>query len=301
MAITSFLTLCLGGALLTQFERLHLQWVGFAVMFLTAGLLRSGSILYLSHVTDTPHSESGIGRTGFRTFFRTGMSKNFRQFLLFSGLMHLAVLISGPFFVIYMLQDLRLSYWEYGVWLAAAIVGQFVTLPAWGQFGDRFGNKALLVFTGLLVGFLPMLYLFSTAWVFLITVNFFGGVVWAGLGLGLVNYVIDAVEPPDRAKAVAVSSAVNAIGWATGTLIGSWMIGTVPATLRMGALELHPASNLPFIFFLSGSLRLVVCGALLRTFQEPREVDHRPHRRLIWELPLLRSVRHILAPSRTDT
>ena len=32
-------------------------------------------------------------------------------------------------------------------WAAAAIVGQFVTLPGWGEFGDRFGNKALLAFT----------------------------------------------------------------------------------------------------------------------------------------------------------
>jgi hypothetical protein len=37
-----------------------------------------------------------------------------------------------------------------------------VTLPGWGAFGDRFGNKALLTFTGSLVAFLPMLYLIST-------------------------------------------------------------------------------------------------------------------------------------------
>ena len=75
-------------------------------------------------------------------------------------------------------------------WLAAGIIGQFMTLPAWGRFSDRFGNKALLSFTGLLVAFLPMLYLCGATWPFLVTVNFFGGVVWAGLGLGLNNYVL---------------------------------------------------------------------------------------------------------------
>ncbi len=288
MAVVSFFSLCLGGLVLTQFEQAHRLWAGFAVMFLAAGLCRSCSILYLSKVTDVPHSELENGRTGFRTFLRTGVSRNFRQFLLFSSLMHLAVLIAGPFFVIYMLQDLHLSYWEYGIWLAAAITGQFVTLPAWGQFGDRFGNKALLSFTGLLVAVLPMLYLLSTAWPFLVMVNFFGGVIWAGLGLGLNNYVFDAVEPVDRAKAVAVSSTVNAIGWAMGTLIGSWLIGIVPATLQFGVVDLHPASNLPFLFFLSGLLRLVVSGALLRTFHEPRAVEIRAQHHLLWELPLLK-------------
>jgi len=293
MAITSFFALCLGGALLSFCQDRQLLWVGFAVMFLTAGLCRGASALFLTKVTDLPQHEPGDNPAGFRIFLRTGVSKNFRQFLLFSSLMHLAVLISGPFFVIYMLQDLHLAYWEYGTWLAAGIIGQFLTLPAWGQFGDRFGNKALLTFTGLIVAVLPMLYLLSTAWPFLVTVNFFGGVVWAGLGLGLNNYVFDAVQPTDRAKAVAVSSTVNAIGWAMGTLIGSWLIGTVPATLQLGAFTLEPASNLPFIFFLSGVLRLSVSAALLRTFHEPREVEHRAHHRLVWELPLLKPLRRL--------
>lgn len=293
MAVAGFLALSLGGGLLTQLERFGPHWIGFAVLFLTAGLFRSCSMLSLAEVTETPRTEPDGRRTGFRGFFRTGASNDFRQFLLFSGFMHTAVLISGPFFVMYMLQDLGLSYWEYGVWLAAAIIGQFLTLPSWGRFGDRFGNKALLVFTSLLVAVLPMLYLLSTTWLFLVAVNFFGGVVWAGLGLGLTNYVLDVVDPADRAKAVAVSGTVNAIGWATGAFIGSWMIDTIPATLRLGPVVLAHASNLPFIFFLSGVLRLIVAGTFLRTFQEPRTVERRTHRRLVWELPFLRSVRHL--------
>jgi MFS family permease len=295
MALTSFLALCLGGALLSVFDESRLLWAGFAVIFFAAGLSRSASALLVVKVADLPLHHADGNRTGFRVFLRTGVSKNFRQFLLFSGLMHLAVLISGPFFVIYLLQDLHLAYWEYGTWLAAGIIGQLVTLPGWGQFSDRFGNKALLTFTGVLVAVLPMLYLCSTAWPFLVMVNFFGGVVWAGLGLGLNNYVFDAVQPADRAKAVAVSSTVNAIGWAIGTLIGSWLIGAIPAAVTLGTLPLQPPSNLPFIFFLSGLLRLIVSAALLRTFHEPREVERRARRLLLLELPLIKPLRQLSA------
>ena len=171
---------------------------------------------------------------------------------------------------------------------AAAIVGQFVTLPGWGQFSDRFGNKALLTFTSLLVAVLPMLYLASTAWPFLVLINFSGGVVWAGLSLGLSNYVFDAVKPADRAKAVAVASTVNAIGWAMGTLLGSWLISTVPGQLELGALRIAPVSNLPFIFFISGLLRLTLSLSLLRSFHEPRRVEQRTSARLLLELPLIK-------------
>lgn len=293
IALTSFLALCLAGALLSFFEQRQLLWVGFAVMFLIAGLCRSASARLLMKVSGLPAHEPSGNPTGFLVFLRTGTSENFRHFLLFSGLMHSAVLVAGPFFVIYLLQDLHLAHWQYGTWLAAGIIGQFLTLPAWGQFGDRFGNKALLTFTGLLVAFLPMLYLFGTAWPFLVIVNFFGGVVWAGLGLGLNNYVFDAVQPTDRGKAVAVASIVNGIGWAMGTVVGSVLIDTLPNRLQAGTLTLEPVSNLPFIFFLSGVLRLIVSTMLLRTFHEPRHVERQAHHRLLWELPLLKPLRRL--------
>ena len=293
MALTSFLALCSGGVLLSYCEQRQVLWIGFAVMFFAAGLCRSVSAFFLLKVSDLPQPASNDSPDGFRVFFRTGVTKNFRQFLLFSSLMHLAVLMTAPFFVIYMIQDLHLAYWEYGAWLGAGIIGQFVTLPAWGQFGDRFGNKALLTFTGLIVAILPMLYLLSTAWAFLVVVNFFGGIVWAGLGLGLTNYVFDSVDPADRAKAVAVSTTVNAIGWALGTLLGTWLIGTVPASLQFGGFALHLVSNLPLLFFLSGLLRLIISISLLHTFQEPRVVEPSAHHRLLWELPLLKPLRQL--------
>jgi MFS family permease len=291
VAITSLLVLCSAGALLSIFDTRDLLWIGFTIIFLTAGLCRSASALLIRKVTEFPQHHPNRTPTAFLDFLRTGVSDNFRHFLLFSGLMHAAVLIAGPFFVLYLIQDLHLAHWQYGTWLAAGILGQFLTLPGWGQFGDRFGNKALLTFTGLLVAFLPMLYLFGTAWLFLIIVNFFGGVVWAGLGLGLNNYVFDAVHPTDRAKAVALSSIVNAIGWAIGTIAGSLLINTIPNRLHMGTFTLEPASNLPFIFFLSGLLRLIVSATLLQTFHEPRQVEQRAHSRLLWELPLLKPLR----------
>jgi MFS family permease len=293
IALTSFIGLCSAGSLLSFFEEEQLLWGGFVVIFLIAGLCRSASALLLLKVRGLPRHESGGNPTSFLGFIHTGMSKDFRRFLLFSGLMHSAVLVAGPFFVIYLLQDLHLAHWQYGTWLAAGIIGQFITLPAWGQFGDRFGNKALLSITGLLVAFLPMLYLLSTAWPFLVTVNFFGGMVWAGLGLGLNNYVFDAVQPLDRGKAVAISSVVNALGWAIGTLLGSLLIATVPGQVQAGSLTFESISNLPIIFFISGLLRLAVAATLLRTFHEPRQVEHCAHHRLVWELPLLKPLRQL--------
>ncbi len=295
MALTSFVALCLGGLLVSLFERMERAWIGFAIMFLLAGLLRSLSVLPLLKVTDVVSPRTTHTPAGFLHFLQARSSHNFQRFLLFSGLMHGAVLVAGPFFVIYIIEDLQLAYWQYGIWLAAGIIGQFVSLTTWGEFGDRFGNKALLTMTGYLVPVLPMLYLVSTAWPFLLLVNFFGGIVWAGLALGLQNYVFDAVARDDRPKAVAVANVVNAVGWAGGTLVGTVLIGIVPNTLEWGGLEFHRVSNLPWIFFLSGALRLLISSAFLGQFRELRPVPQEPYRRMMWELPVLKSLNRFAA------
>jgi MFS family permease len=294
MASFSFIALCTAGWLLSLWQHHPSAWIGFALIFLAAGSARFFSIMTLAKVDDVHHSLHRDDLPRFRHFL-AGTSVSFRRFLLFSGLMHAAVLIAGPFFVLYMLRDLHLSYWGYGAWLAAGLLGQLLTLGAWGRFSDRFGNKALLSVTGLMVPLLPMLYLAGTNLAFLVFVNFFGGVTWGGLALGLQNYVFDAVRPEERAKAVATYSTINALGWCLGAFVGSWLVVTLPSRINVGQFSLQLASNLPFVFFVSGILRLLVSASLLKRFHEARAVEQASFTQLIWELPLLKPVAQLLA------
>jgi MFS family permease len=133
-----------------------------------------------------------------------------------------------------------------------------------------------------------MLYLVSQNLVFMTVVNFLGGIIWAGLTLGLQNYVFDIVAPKDRAKGVAVMNSLNAIGWFAGALLGSWMAVWAPSVVSVAGYTLSLASNLPVVFFISGLLRLVVSLSLLRTFREGRSVESITHRQLVLELPLIK-------------
>ena len=294
MASLSFVALCGAGWLLSFWQDDAVSWIGFAVSFTFAAAARWISALALKNVDDVHAMPSLDTSPSFRRFL-AGSSLSFRRFLLFSGAMHAAVLIAGPFFVLYMLRDLHLAYWGYGTWMAAGILGQLITLKAWGQFADRFGNKALLTVTGFMVPFLPMLYLAGTSLLFLLCVNFLAGVTWGGLALGLQNYVFDAVKPEDRAKAVATYSTINALGWCLGALMGSWLVNALPSRITIGQHSLGLASNLPLVFFVSGLLRLAVSASFLRSFHEARAVEQVPLTQLVWELPLLKPVAQFFA------
>jgi len=140
-----------------------------------------------------------------------------------------------------------------------------------------------------------MLYLFGTSVWYLVMVNFLGGMVWAGLALGLQNYVFDTVHAEDRAKGVAVWSTINAMGWFAGAMLGSWLAAVVPARFTLAGFEWSLASNLQAVFFISGVLRLIVSLGLLRTFHEARPVEPITHRQLVTKLPFVKPLTDVLA------
>jgi len=288
MAVTNFSALCLAGLILQSAQTFNVPWAGFAAIFLLAAFARAASTLSLNRIDESTGAATREAEFRLLDFLRHERSNNFKRFLLFSGLMHACVLIAGPYFVIYMIRDLHFTYLEYGAWLAAGVLAQFLTLKPWGQISDRFGNKKVLVVTGLSVPILPMLYLVSTNFQFLLGVNFLGGMLWSGLALGLQNYVFDAVRAEDRAKGIAVWNTVNAIGWFAGAMLGGWLATVAPSEIHWAWFDLKLASNLPVVFCLSGLLRMLVSLSLLGSFGEARAVETISHRQFLTELPLVK-------------
>ncbi|WP_447599010.1 MFS transporter [Nitrospira sp. Nam80] len=287
-SLTSFLALGAAGAILNAAERWGFQWIGFIVVFSVAACARALATRYQLNTAQGVTAPIPEAPGGFRHFILCAATPDLRRFLLFSSLMHFSVFIAGPFFVFYMLQDLHLSYLQYAGWMAAGILAQFLTLRPWGQLSDTYGNKTILRLTGFSVPILPVLYLISDAYPFLLMVNFVGGATWAGLSLGLQNYVFDSVRPEERTRGVAVANAVNAGGWFLGAMAGSWLATVIPSQLHILGLTVHPASNLPFLFAISGILRFLVSFSLLGTFREPRSIRLTSPRHIVWELPLVK-------------
>lgn len=293
-AVASFLALAGAGLVLSASESWKIPATGFGVVFLVASIARLLSTRYLARIKEPPLPESRESELGVREFLQHERSAMFRRFLMFSGCFHVATMIAGPFFVVYLLRDLHLTYLQYCFWLSAPIVGQLMSLHERGRIADTFGNKKVLVVTGLAIPVLPMLYLVSTQWQALVAINFLSGVLWPGFSLSLQNYVFDVVPGHDRAKGVAICNGVNAAGAATGAMLGSWLAAVVQPEILLFGLTLHLVSNLPVVFFTSGALRLVVSLTLLKSFKEGRAVAPISHRELVHELPLIKPLTAVL-------
>jgi len=79
-----------------------------------------------------------------------------------------------------------------------------------------------------------------------------------------------------------------------GALLGSWLVEHLPARIEWAGIIIQPVSNLPFVFFLSGVLRLLVSSSLLGTFHEARHVERVSRQQLLWELPFVKPVAQLV-------
>ena len=87
---------------------------------------------------------------------------------------------------------------------------------------------------------IPILWLFSADFYYLVIVQALTGLVWAGFNLSAANFLFDAVSPPKRARCVAYQALVNATFVFAGSLLGGIVAGHLPATFRVAGFSWHP-------------------------------------------------------------
>jgi MFS family permease len=288
--MSSFTAMVLAGLTLHIFQSVRMPEVGYLIIFSAAFLARLNSARWLRRHDDPElHILPGQIFT-FRQFLRRSPHSNFAKFVFFIGVINLWVAFSGPYFALYMLRVLKFSYIEFTLVIAVAAVTQFLTMRYWGELSDRFGNKKILNVCGWGVAIVPMLWLFSSHIGYLVMVQTYGGLVWAGFSLASANFIFDAVTPPKRALCVAYQGLVNGICVLIGSLAGAYTASHLPESYAIGAWIWRPVSTLPVLFFISGIMRLVASGLLLHRFTEVRSVESIRDGELIFRISHIKPV-----------
>lgn len=294
MSATSFATLLMGGLLLSWTQQHQVAWVGFATLFLIAASARGFAAHALRRLDESDAPVTEHLNLRLQDFFGAGRHDAFFRFLLFSGFMHISALLAGPYFALYLLRDLHLSYMEYSMWAAAAVLGGFLAINGWGRIGDLYGNRKLLMTTGYGLPILPFLYLATEEVWWLIMINGLAGMIWSGFNLGLQNIVYDLVKSEERAAAVAVSNGIIGASAFIGTMIGGFLSTILAPNLTFGDFEVQFASNLPVIFLVSALLRIAVVILFIKPLKEVRAVEPIPHHELFLELPIIKPMMDVI-------
>ena len=190
-------------------------------------------------------------------------NRNLRSFLAYSAAMSCAVNVAGPFFPVYMLQELRLGYMTFTVLTVATTFTTFTMMDAWGRHADHAGNLRVIRVSSFFLPAIPLLWLLSSDPAYLFCIQLASGVVWAGYNLCTSNFIYDSAPPAQRVGATGDFNMVNGFSIFIGAFLGSHLLILLPPLY---------GSRFFSLLVLSAALRLLALWAFLPRIREVREV-----------------------------
>lgn len=197
----------------------------FSLIWWVGCLTRSGSSFMFFWHYEPPtlhHQPRQSGR--FSDFCTELTSSSFGKFVVAFSLINLAANFSGPFFTLYMLNDLKLSYIEYATLTLTPSLTTILSMKLWGRLCDRFGYVIPMRLQATGVMGLPLIWIVTDNYWLLIMTQICAGLTWGGLTLTSFNYSITAISNQNRLSSLSylnvISSACICLGTTLGGLLG---------------------------------------------------------------------------------
>jgi MFS family permease len=267
--LTTFIALVVAGIVLHLFDRAGLTYVGFVVVFLGAFLARVVSTYHLTFLYEPNHLTPPVDMHISHWWSHLRQSGTL-SFSVYFALMNAAVGISAPFFTVYMLRDLDLSYLVFMLLTGSSVLAQFLTLTMWGRIADIYGNRLILLVTSMSLPVVPVLWLATDEIWYLVVIQAVSGFTWSGFTLACGNLLYELVPRSRRAAYVAFHNVGTAGGVFAGAMIGAALVPVLPGrTVLFGDASI--SSNLLYLFALSGVLRATIAALLARRVRELRK------------------------------
>ena len=272
VSLVTFLSLAVGGLILHASTAAGRTPVGFLVLFGIAMFARGVSTYHLAQMHDPTGHVAALQVPARESWWRQLGKSNFARFSVFYALMQFSVAIASPFFAVYMLRDLQFSYAQFMANTGMSVLVQFLTLSQWGRISDVFGNRRVLSVTGVMLPLMPLLWLVSSNFWYLLVAQMLSGLSWAGFTLGANNFLYDLIAPQKRVTYLAIHNMVASVGVFCGALLGGYLGIALAGHIDLFGDSIAWSSPLLGVFAISALMRTVVLLALLPKVSEVRRV-----------------------------
>jgi HEAT repeat protein/MFS family permease len=240
--------------LVGKFVDAHKTLGGYTLVYVIATILALVALVFAMRQPDPPLAVSDKRPSLSELWKGIYGSRGFRNFLLFQVAWGFTTSLAGPFYNVYMLDNLHITLAKITLWGIISGIVSTITQPYWGTLGDRAGNRSTLLFA--LIGSCVTAF----GWLLVTPENIewmmifiFGlsGFFDTGAGLISFNILLGILPEKNKPSYIAVYEAI------VGTLVGiSPMIGGYPAII-------FPKVNLPFLM-LSPVLLVIAISTVLR-------------------------------------
>lgn len=135
---------------------------------------------------------------------------------------------------------------------------QFVFAPLWGSLSDRYGRRAILLYTVSGTALSYLLWFFSGSFLLFILSRLLGGAMGGNLSVATAA-IADVTSRKNRAKGMALVGVAFGLGFIMGPVIGGFSAGIDVAAIFPGleVLGVNPFSGAAGVAFLLALINLV--------------------------------------------
>ena len=224
-------TLSLGVAMAIDYIKLHYpqyEFGAYAIMFIVGGIMGMLGIYFLSRA---PEPKTTLEDQKLFTLLSKPLKDvNFRNLLTFHSFYAFATSLALPFFVVYMMKTIGLSFaWIIFLGLLAKF-GSILSLKFWGTFSDKYSNKTIIRICA------PTFITCIVSWTFaamttnqvvsiamLIVIHIVSGISAAGIDLAINNMAIKLAPKNEAISYISARNVVVAVFAAAGPMAGGLM------------------------------------------------------------------------------
>jgi predicted MFS family arabinose efflux permease len=213
----------LGGLLLQSGADADRLFVRYQWMFVAAAVARAGSAALLA-VQPDPAGQVGASAVLPRARLRLALSEGQWRAPLYLASLMFGAYVAVPFFTPYMLEELALGYGAYAALTASSILTKALAFALCHALAVRFGQRALMVGSGILVALVPLAWVVARSHLALGAAEMLSGVAWAGLEYA--SFQVLLASAPDRARTefLALAGAASGLAQLAGGMVGSALL-----------------------------------------------------------------------------
>lgn len=242
------------------------EFLGFTIIFILAFVMRATGVYLFSKAKNLP-SHKSREEFSLQRFVDRMSNSDFGKFTKYIIWFRFAFFLSAPFFIVYQLNVLKISYTWFAILQAAPIVCMVLSMPYWRSVGERHGTRRLITLSTGVLGLVPLLWITTQSLPALVVFELLHGFGLAGLNLAIANYVLEATSPKSRTHAVSYFNLFQNLFIFLGGIVGSLLL------TGMGWFVQNP--YLPFlaIFFIGGLARIITWLIFREKLRELRFVE----------------------------
>ncbi len=254
MGISGMTVSVMGAAYLDLFPKT--SYTGFSTMFLVGILFGLWASYLYAKMKEPRYRDKKYHK--ITEFFK--VKGEFRSFIYIIMFFNFSFMVAAPFFIVYMLKNIEVSYTLMMVSFAVAGISKIIAHPHWGRVSDKIGDKPVAIASIFGTSLVPFLFLFVTKdviWLIFVA-QIVSGIVWAGVELSVFNLLLD-FSHQERTMKVAKYVMLTSIPLIAAPVVGGLIADELSFLL----------SGIPLVFAISFLLR-ATSAVFMFSIKEPR-------------------------------